>query len=132
MAEAGTAQSLIAPRRYIQGRGVLASIDTSVAESVAVPVSASLAPRQPGAVRLGPWGIARRSVACSDDHCLSAATREELSDLKVFKVPQEAVVEDYSGDFGDVLESGQESIDVVHVGRHDAPADEHNRHTRLT
>ena len=32
MAEAGTAQSLIAPRRYIQGRGVLASIGKHVAE----------------------------------------------------------------------------------------------------
>ena len=32
MAEAGTVQSLIAPRRYIQGRGVLASIGKHVAE----------------------------------------------------------------------------------------------------
>ncbi len=32
MAEAGTVQSLIAPRRYIQGRGVLASIGKHMAE----------------------------------------------------------------------------------------------------
>jgi glycerol dehydrogenase len=32
MADAGTVQSLIAPRRYIQGRGVLASLGTHVAE----------------------------------------------------------------------------------------------------
>ena len=32
MADAGTVQSLIAPRRYIQGRGVLASIGKNVAE----------------------------------------------------------------------------------------------------
>jgi glycerol dehydrogenase len=32
MAEAGMVQSLIAPRRYIQGRGVLASIGRHVAE----------------------------------------------------------------------------------------------------
>jgi hypothetical protein len=32
MADAGTVQSLIAPRRYIQGRGVLASIGRHVAE----------------------------------------------------------------------------------------------------
>ena len=32
MAETGTAQSLIAPRRYIQGRGVLASIGQHVGE----------------------------------------------------------------------------------------------------
>ena len=32
MADAGTVQSLIAPRRYIQGRGVLASIGQHVAE----------------------------------------------------------------------------------------------------
>ena len=32
MAEAGTIQSLIAPRRYIQGRGVLASLGKHVAE----------------------------------------------------------------------------------------------------
>lgn len=32
MAETGTAQSLIAPRRYIQGRGVIASIGQHVSE----------------------------------------------------------------------------------------------------
>ena len=32
MADAGTVQSLIAPRRYIQGRGVLASLGSHVAE----------------------------------------------------------------------------------------------------
>jgi hypothetical protein len=32
MADAGTFQSLIAPRRYLQGRGVLASLGRHVAE----------------------------------------------------------------------------------------------------
>ncbi len=32
MAEAGTVQSLIAPRRYIQGRGVLSSLGEHVAQ----------------------------------------------------------------------------------------------------
>ena len=38
MAEAGTFQSLIAPRRYIQGRGVLASLGKHVAELGSQPL----------------------------------------------------------------------------------------------
>ena len=38
MAEAGTIQSLIAPRRYIQGRGVLASLGKHVAELGSQPL----------------------------------------------------------------------------------------------
>lgn len=38
MAEAGTIQSLIAPRRYIQGRGVLGSLGKHVAELGSQPL----------------------------------------------------------------------------------------------
>jgi hypothetical protein len=41
MAEAGTVQSLIAPRRYIQGRGVLGSLGGHQQETGRQPAAAS-------------------------------------------------------------------------------------------